>query len=138
MVCVLFMVCSAWSIDCSSGLSPCLTTVVSSQKQMYHYQCGALGKASVVLQTKPVQWTHLFNTSQNSVFMEYLPHIPFVEPWCLHAQPDGCVSIRMVMCGFKGLEPKNHAILKYNGIRIALTAVHLHMGGSEPKHKINC
>lgn len=30
-------------------------------------------------------------------------------------------------------------ILKYNGIRIALTAVHLHMGyfgGSEPKHKI--
>ena len=35
----------------------------------------------------------------------------------------------------------NKPILKYNGIRIALTAVHLHMGyfgGSEPKHKINC
>lgn len=64
MVYVLFMVCSARSIDCSSGLSPCLTTVVSSQKQMYHYQCGALGKASALLQTKPVQLTHLFNTSQ--------------------------------------------------------------------------
>jgi len=55
MVCVLFMVCSVRSIDCSSGLSLCLTTVVSSQASVPlpvrcsgQSQCSTPDKASTV------------------------------------------------------------------------------------------